>query len=98
MVREMGAAMLYRLFLEEVAKRQVTVNVLSEFIDGFTIVTADGYWQGQNEQSAVVELVLPDESDQFVNEIAQALAIAHDQTAILVERLENKNWFVGQVQ
>lgn len=47
--------MLYRIFTED-KQRLAIAQIVGRFFDGFTLIPAEGYWQGEQEQSLIIEI------------------------------------------
>lgn len=86
--------MLYRIFTEDIeANHDAIMEQIALRYDGFTIVKADGYWRLQPEKSLVIEIVTIDE-DEKVKNLAKAIKVVNNQEAVLVQKIENHQWFV----
>ena len=48
--------MLYRLYTEDINRREVEVLV-AKYFEGFTITPATGYWQLKREQTIIIDIV-----------------------------------------
>ena len=84
--------MLYRIFTED--KNQPTIEqIVTEFYPGFTLVKGEGFWRLQKENSLIIEIVTEDE-DAKISEIAQRIKAANQQQAVLVQKIQNHQWFV----
>ena len=86
--------MLYRIFTEDIPENYdaITEQIASQY-EGFTIVKAKGYWRLQPENSLVIEIVTVDE-DAKVKSLAKAIKVVNNQEAVLVQKIENHQWFV----
>lgn len=60
-------------------------KVASRYFPGFTLSKGAGYWQGQREASATIE-VLTDKPSK-VNALARAIKLVNKQQAVLVESM-----------
>lgn len=80
--------MLFRIYTEDV-NREETEALAGAHFDGFTTLTATGFWQGVRERSLVIEIV--DEPDALprVRDLAAAIKRANHQQAVLVQSIEN---------
>ena len=84
--------MLYRLFTEDMNQEEIE-KIVAQFYPGFTIFKADGFWRLQKEGSLVVEIVTEDE-DAKISEIAKQIKNANAQQSVLVQKIENHQWYV----
>ncbi len=48
--------MLYRLYTEDIKRREVEILV-SKYFEGFTLIPATGYWQLKREQTIIIDIV-----------------------------------------
>jgi len=86
--------MLYRIFTEDVKENHETLTeLITKFYEGFTILKGQGYWRLQPENSLVIEIVTIDE-DAKVKKLAAAIRDANDKECVLVQRIENSQWFI----
>jgi len=85
--------MLYRIFTE---RKPNLARLASRHFDGFTLTEATGYWQGQPEPSAVIEVILDGHPDDKARVYALANLIKHEnlQQSVLVEILANTSELV----
>jgi hypothetical protein len=89
-----GVEMLYRIFTEDVQENHDKLTeLITQFYEGFTIVRAAGYWRLQPENSLIIEIITVDE-DAKVKALAAAIRDANNQECVLVQRIENSQWFV----
>lgn len=61
-------------------------------IDGFTIQTVMGYWQGVSEQSYIITVATDDE--QIIDNIAESLRYMYNQDAVMVTYPDNTVKFI----
>ena len=90
--------MLYRIFTEDTGRDDHIRQVLDKRLDGYTIIKGTGYWQGTAEDSVLIEVVLPSDYEykEMVMEIAADIRKVNHQECVLVQRIENREWFVGE--
>lgn len=82
--------MLYRLFTENKNYEQVK-KLVGNYFKGFTIIKAEGVWQGESEHSLIIEIELNGISI-YENNIAQlcyVLKKLNQQDKILVQQIES---------
>ena len=91
--------MLYRIYTENKNREQVEAIVARRF-SGFTISAATGYWQGQREDSLVIE-VIPPESLRYpelagnnIQGIAEDIQALNQQESVLIQQVECESWLV----
>jgi len=86
--------MLYRIFTEDIPQNYDAITEqIASLYEGFTILRGQGYWRLQPENSLVIEIVTVDE-DVKVNHLAKAIKVVNNQEAVLVQKIENHQWFV----
>ena len=86
--------MLYRIFTEDVKENhEALTEIVGTFYEGFTILKSEGYWRLQKENSLVIEIVTVDE-DEKIKTLAAAIRDANSQECVLVQRIENHQWFI----
>ena len=80
---------IYRIYTE---KRPNLAAFVAERFDGFSIIAAEGYWQGKPEPCAIVELIDTGvdaaETRYRVYELAEDIRVANEQTSVIVTETE----------
>jgi len=79
--------MLYRIITEKKNKEKI-VKIVNQYFDGFTIIESIGYWQGQSENSLVIEIdSIGTDYNQIarINNIATQIKSENNQEAVLVQ-------------
>ena len=71
--------MIYRIYTEDLGN---IPEIVSQYFDGFTVFEAVGYWKGQREKTAVVELVTDERVK--VYEMARTIKELNKQESVLV--------------
>ena len=86
--------MLYRIFTEDIPENHDAIleQIASQY-EGFTVIKGDGFWRLQPEKSLIIEVVTIDE-DAKITALANAIKEANAQEAVLVQKIENSQWFV----
>ena len=76
----------YRLYTE---RRANLAELTSRYFSGFTLIDAVGYWKGNAEPSAIVEVIgtSADYADTII-ELAHAIRIANGQQSVYLVRAE----------
>lgn len=98
--------MLYRLFTENKNYDQIK-KLVGDLFDGFTIIKADGVWQGKSEHSLIIEIDNPRMNTNFtniedalldvdfrINQLCYAIKKLNQQDKILVQRIESESKLV----
>lgn len=67
-------------------------DIASRVFDGFTINQGSGYWKGQSEPSATIEVITDQPSK--VERLARLIKVENHQEAVLVERTAVKETLV----
>lgn len=79
---------LYRLFTEDINRKEVIKLAASQF-EGFTLKTDSiGYWHGQPEKSLSIEVITEDGA--AVEKLAELIKEVNHQEAVLIERIKNE--------
>ena len=65
---------------------------LSEAFEGFTVVDATGYYEGDPERSKVVLLIVEEEELPAVEELARSYAERFNQDSVMVVKTEVEEW------
>ena len=90
--RKGGKAMLYRLFAE--CKNEAELEkLITNYFEGFTLVKGEGFWRLQKENSLIIEIVTED-TEAKINGLAEDIKRLNNQESVLVQRINNKQWFV----
>lgn len=86
--------MVYRLFTENRNYDQIK-KLVGECFDGFTIIKADGVWQGESEHSLIIEIDYPHkDSYKKIEQLCYAIKKLNQQDKILVQRIESDSKLV----
>jgi hypothetical protein len=72
---------LYRIHTED---RPNLPSLAGEFFPGFTLLRGTGYWQGQPERAAVIELYGTTADRIEVQEMARVIATVNQQQSVIV--------------
>lgn len=79
---------LYRIYTET---KPNLGEIVSRTLESFTILKGTGYWQGQSEESSVIEVMADEHSRSLVQFIAYAIRSENNQQAVLVVEVEVKD-------
>jgi hypothetical protein len=85
--------MTYRLYTERFANLG---EIASRHFDGFTIVDSVGYWKGQREDSAIIEVVT--DAPHKIGELAEDIRTTNHQQAVLVTAADETTWTVSRTE
>jgi hypothetical protein len=89
---------IYKLITAGVTNHKFLENVLSTYVDGYTVQYGDGFdvaFEPKFERVAIIEVFSV--SDRTVNALATALAKTFKQDAVVIQRFDNVDVrFVGQ--
>ncbi len=90
--------MLYRIYTEDIYRDRVERICNGSFVTGFTLFTADGYYNGNKEKSLVVEYVGESDAETrtLVDFVAKQICHALKQKCVLVQALKNTSWLVRE--
>lgn len=84
--------MLYRIFTEDINQGSIE-EIVTKHYPGFTIYKAQGFWRAQKEDSLIIEIIT-ESNDAKISTIATEIKTANSQQAVLVQKIENNQWFV----
>jgi hypothetical protein len=75
------------------------LNYLDEhFPDGYTVINANGAWQGIREKSLVIEIIGKKDSVDFINTSVEHLCYwlkkYNNQQAIMVQSIDVNPWLI----
>lgn len=77
--------MLYRIYTESNLEFDKTaISFVSDYFEGFTVIHAKGYWQGQAEDSLIIEIVATPQDRIRIVQIAQNIKSANGQQAVML--------------
>ena len=80
---------LHRIFTENVNYSNITDRLDILFPNGYTIINANGAWQGQREKSLIIEIVSDSPSiESDIGKLAYWLKKFNEQDAVLLEVIE----------
>jgi len=90
--------MVYRIYTENKNKEEVA-DIVGQMFDGFTMYEGTGYWNGKQEASLIIEIVIDNESSRIVNRteidiVASEIKVHNNQQAVLCQEIANNNWMV----
>jgi hypothetical protein len=87
---------MYRIFTENIDKQHIIDLCGNDFPKGFTIIEADGYYEGTQERSVIVE-ILANQDEKIkkkINALALKIKKLNNQDTMLVQYVPNTHWFV----
>lgn len=84
--------MLYRIFTENKNLKKIE-KVVGGFFEGFTLIKSEGFWRLQKENSLIIEIVIPP-NDEKISELARLIKQENNQETVLIQRINNNQWFV----
>jgi len=79
---------LYRVCTENKNYNDVLDYLDQHFPDGYTVLHANGAWQGNREKSLVIEIVRKEQNSIIIEHLAYWLRKHNDQQAVLVQVLD----------
>ena len=81
-----GPTTLFRIFVEDTGHREALRELVSSyFADGsFTLYFGEGFWKGEREQSAVIEVYGPESLRGIITVLATKLREAFNQKVVAV--------------
>lgn len=79
--------MLYRLYTED-KNRETVKEIVSKYFDGYTLLSGEGVWKGNEEKSLVIEIyTLDHNAEHVIQKIADEIEIRNEQESVLVVSL-----------
>jgi hypothetical protein len=75
---------LYRIYTERTKALPAQIEAASKLFPGFTLLEAQGYWQGQAEPSVIFEIVAPEDTQDSIAWLAMKIEQLGQQEAVLV--------------
>ncbi len=78
---------LFRIVTED-RNRAGIVNLLDSFLQGYTLIDARGVWNGEPEDSLIIEWLTTSNNRYIVDQIARQIKISNDQQAVLVQEID----------
>lgn len=76
------------------ANENIIAKIVGKKYPSFTIIPGTGYWNGEKENSIVIEIIGDDIDPADINEIALEIKETNNQEAVLVQKIENTNWLI----
>jgi hypothetical protein len=86
--------MLYRILTEDInqLKTEKTIELVSKFFNGFTLIKGIGYWQGKPENCLIFEIQTDDKKDVFW--LANQIKLQNNQESVLVQEIKSTAKFI----
>ena len=86
---------LYRVCTENKNYQDITKYLDEHFPNGYTIINANGAWQGVREKSLVIEIVGNiSDTDDKIQKLAYWLKKYNSQQAVLVQIIDIEDWLI----
>ena len=83
--------MLYRIYTED----KPNLNRLAgAYFDGFTLLQGIGYWKGQPEACAVIEIIAEESEAKAIYCLARSIRLTNHQESVLVVSLPVTHKFI----
>lgn len=84
---------LYRVCTENKNYQDITDYLDNHFLDGYTIINANGAWQGQREKSLIIEII-ETTGMTAMRHFAYWLKKYNEQQAVLIEVIEIDSYMI----
>ncbi len=81
--------MIFKIYTED-KNEQGIVNLTSNVFSGFTLYKTKGYWQGQAENSIVIEVVSTEQDREKVVSLAKDIKELNKQESVLVNSYQEE--------
>lgn len=81
---------LHRILTQNVNKTR-TIGLIQKFFDSFTVIEATGYWQGQAEDTLIIEIATKKSKE--VSYLAERIQYLNSQDSVLVQQINAKMVF-----
>jgi len=85
--------MLFRICTANVNQDKIE-KIVGKRYDGFTIVHGTGFYKKQKENSLIIEIVTDENEVENIKSIASEIKETNKQDAVLVQKIENNQWFI----
>ena len=80
-----GPMTLFRIFVEDIGDRNTLRELVrNSFVSGATISYGEGFWEGQREQVAIIEVYGAESLRGTINVLATKLRVAFNQKVVAV--------------
>ena len=84
---------LYRIITENVNKQGI-IEIITKYIDGFTLIDAQGYWRGKPEDALIIEIEVVLTGQSTIYSLAKDIKKLNNQESVLIQKIETKSHFV----
>ena len=86
--------MLFRILTEDIneLKTAKTIELVSKFFNGFTLIKGIGYWQGKPENCLIFEIQTDNKKD--VLWLANQIKLQNNQESVLVQEIKSTAKFI----
>lgn len=85
--------MLYRILTEDKNREQV-LKLVEAYLTGATVIQGHGLWQGQWENSLIIETSGETETKIAVKMLTQDIKKLNKQEAVLIQRLDCESYLI----
>ena len=84
---------LYRIITENVNKQGI-IEIITKYIDGFTLIDAQGYWRGKPEDALIIEIEVVLTGQSTIYSLAKDIKKLNNQESVLIQKIETKSHFI----
>jgi hypothetical protein len=61
-----------------------TLKLFGHFFRGFSVQKLTGFWEGQQEESICIEVIVPPTKREIFDEVAERIRVQNEQQSVLV--------------
>lgn len=80
--------MLYRISTEDLNRSGIEA-IISQYFDGFRVVSDSGYWKGASEDSLTIDIVAEEYEQPLIEKIARKIKEVNHQESVLLQVFAN---------
>ena len=82
---EFASGVVFRLYTENKNKPGIE-KIVSKFFKGFTLIHGRGYWEGNREESLIIEIVGDIRDQSAIEKLAKEIKRENKQESVLLQK------------
>jgi len=79
--------MLYRIFTEDKNRQVLLDRIISPMFDSFTVIPCQGYWNGESENSIIIEISCNNSLKPKIKALCQHIRVWNGQESVLLQEV-----------
>jgi capsular polysaccharide biosynthesis protein len=83
----------YRIYTQDINRDEV-IKIISKEFESFTLFNGTGYWQSEQENSLVIEIIGRYEDRKRITAIANEIKQVNKQQSVLITGTDNEAIFI----